>query len=155
MRRLHVVTCLAAVSCVLGAPRALTACDCLRLKPLSTDVRREAPVIFSGTLVEIVERNEHVTTTFDGGATGSVKPIDRSVNFRIISGWQGVTQPRFSLAADVSDCMFPFEIGRAYLVFAQRDARARSSTSICQRTKLVEEAADVLRVLGAPTYTAR
>jgi hypothetical protein len=155
MRRLHVVTCLAAASCVLGAPRALTACDCLQLKPLSTDVRDEARVIFSGTVVEIVERNEHLTTTFDGGAKTSVQLLERSVNFRVIAGWRGVTQQRVTLAADFSDCMFPFEIGRPYLVFAVRNAQGRPSTSICQRTKSLAEATEVLRMLGAPTYVAR
>jgi hypothetical protein len=80
------MTCLAVVLCVLAAPRAITACDCVGLKPLSTDVQREAPVIFSGTVVEIVERTEHITTTFDGGAKTSVRPIERTVNFRVISG---------------------------------------------------------------------
>lgn len=156
MRLSGVLTCLTATTMfTLAAPSLVQACDCLRPKPLSTDVRREAPVIFSGTVIEIVERNEHTTTTFDGGARASVRPIERRVVFRVISGWQGVTQERFSVSAELSDCMFPFEIGRTYLVFAQRDAQERASTSICLRTRSLDEAADVLRQLGTPSYIAR
>ena len=34
----------------------LDACDCIRLQPLSEAVRKEAPFIFEGKVVEIVER---------------------------------------------------------------------------------------------------
>jgi hypothetical protein len=156
MHRLRVLTSLAATTVfMLGTPRAVQACDCVRLKPPSTDVRREAPVIFSGTVVEIVERNEHTTTTFDGGAKTSVRPLERRVVFRVTSGWQGVTQERFSVSAELSDCMFPFDVGRAYLVFAHLDAQARASTNICLRTRALDETADVLRLLGPPSYVAR
>ncbi len=156
MHRPRVLIGLAATTVfILGTPSAVQACDCVRPKPPSTDVRREAPVIFSGTVVEIVERNEHTTTTFGGGAKTSVRPLERRVVFRVTSGWQGVTQERFSVSAELSDCMFPFEVGRAYLVFAHRDAQGRASTNICLRTRALDEAADVLRLLGPPSYVAR
>ncbi len=116
------------------APEPASACDCMRGKPLSADVRSEVPVIFAGTVVEITERNEHSTTTYDGGAKTSVRPLDRRVVFRVSEGWRGVMREKFDVGAEVSDCMFPFEIGRRYVVFAHKDARGRAWTSICTRT---------------------
>jgi hypothetical protein len=144
----------AAVALSVATPRVVQGCDCIGLKPLSTDIRREVPVIFSGTVVEIVERNEHITTTVDGGATTSVKPIERHVVFRVMSGWQGVTQDRLSVNAGVTNCMFAFEIGRAYIVFAYLDAQGHASTNMCLRTRALDEAAEVLRLLGPPSYVA-
>ena len=138
-----------------GAPVPADACDCVRLKPLSQAVRIEAPFIFSGTVVEIVERNEHTTRTYDGGAQSSVRPLDRQVVFRVESAWRGVARDRVSVAVEVSDCMFPFEIGKTYLVFASKDARGRPTTNICSRTTTLDGAAEITRVLGAPTYRVR
>jgi hypothetical protein len=129
-----------------------SACDCMRLKPLSDEVRREAAVIFAGKVVEIVERNEHTTTTYDGGAKTSVRPLERRVLFQVSSAWRGLTQARFSVLAEMTDCVFPFEPGGEYLVFANTDAQGRARTSICTRTASLKDAGEVLRVLGAPSY---
>jgi hypothetical protein len=145
-----------AVACMVTAciitPRTASACDCLRLKPLPAQVRSEVPVIFDGTVVEIIERNEHSTTTYDGGAKTSVRPLDRRVVFQVSEGWRGVTREKFDVGAEVSDCMFPFEIGRRYVVFAHKDARGRAWTSICTRTIQYDKAEDIVRTLGTPSF---
>jgi hypothetical protein len=131
------------------------ACDCVRLGPLSADVGREAAVIFSGRALEIVERNEHTTRTYASGAETRVRSLGRHVVFEVIAGWRGVKGERVEVGAELSDCVFPFEIGVTYLVFAHRDARGRPSTNICTRTTALAKADAVLRALGPPTYQAR
>jgi hypothetical protein len=145
-----------AVALVLLGPGAsvASACDCIRLRPLSPAVRREAPVIFVGRVVEIVERSEHTTRTYDGGATGETRPLDRFVWFVVERGWAGVTQPRTRVHADMDDCQFPFVIGQRYVVFAQADPRGGVATSHCTRTAAIEQADTTLRALGAPAYVA-
>jgi hypothetical protein len=72
------------------ATRTASACDCIGLKPLSAEVQREAPVIFVGTVLEITERNEHISTTYAGGAKTTVRPIERRVTFQVTQacGWE-------------------------------------------------------------------
>ena len=144
------VACMA-TACII-TPRTASACDCLRLKPLSAQVRSEVPVIFAGTVVEITERIEHSTTTYDGGAKTSVRPLHRRVVFQVSEGWRGVTREKFDVGAEVSDCMFPFEIGRRYVVFAHKDARGRAWTSICTRTIQYDKAEGIVRTLGTPSF---
>lgn len=131
---------------------ALHACDCVRLKPLSSAVREEADFIFEGRVLEIVEREEHIRTTRDGGATGEVRPLDRQVVFEVGRAWRGVMSERISVTSLVSDCMFNFEVGGQYLVFALKDADGRPATGICTRTSALARAGPVLSYLGPPTF---
>jgi len=131
---------------------ALHACDCIRLRPLSAAVREEAEFIFEGRVLEIVEREEHIRTTRDGGATGEVRPLDRQVVFEVRRAWRGVTSERISVTSLVSDCMFNFEIGREYLVFALKGAGGRPTTGICTRTSALAAAQPVLIYLGPPSF---
>ena len=148
--------CLLATACLtvgtILAPEPVSACDCMRLNPLSADVRNEAPVIFVGTVLEITERNEHTLTTYSGGAKTSIRPLDRRVLFQVTEAWRGVPAEKIDVGAEVSDCMFPFEIGRTYVVFAHKDARGRPWTSICTRTMLRDKAEDIVRTLGPPAF---
>jgi hypothetical protein len=140
---------------MLLAPPAADACDCVRLKPVSPAIKREAPFVFEGTVLEITERSEHtITTTRDGGRS-SVKPIERTVLFEVAAAWNGVAQPRISVLAEMSDCVFPFAIGERYIVFANRHASGKAATSICTRTTSRKDADATLRALGAPSYRPR
>ena len=139
---------------VVAGPVA-DACDCVRLKPVTSETRREAPFIFEGTVLEISERSEHtITTTRDGGRS-SVRPLDRTVLFQVSAAWNGVTQPRLTVLAELSDCVFPFAIGERYIVFANRHASGKAETSICTRTTARKDADALLRVLGPPSYRPR
>ncbi len=126
-------------------------CDCVRPKPLSSAVRREAPFIFEGRVVEIVERSLHTTRTTSGGGSGEVKPLGREVVFEVTRAWNGVRTKRITASAQQSDCMFPFEVDHTYVVFAHRDAKGGPATSICTRTVESSKATDVLAHLGPPT----
>ena len=126
----------------------------MRLKPVTPEIKREAAFIFEGTVLEISERSEHtITTTRDGGRS-SVRPIERTVLFEVSAAWNGVSQPRFTVLAEASDCMFPFEIGQRYIVFANRQANGKAETSTCTRTTALASAAAILRALGTPSYRA-
>jgi len=126
-------------------------CDCMRPKPLSSSVRTESPFIFEGKVVEIVERSLHTTRTTSGGGSGEVQPLGRAVVFEVRRAWNGVTGKRIAVSAEVSDCMFPFEIDHTYVVFAGKDAKGGPETSICTRTVESSKAADVLAHLGPAT----
>ena len=146
-----VVAALVAAACLLPAREAV-ACDCMRLAPLGPGVTSEVPFIFSGTAIEIVERNEHTTALRSGGATSTVRPLERRVVFRVITGWRGVATPEFSVLAEISDCLFNFELDRTYLVFARATAAGVAESNICTRTSAMEQATSVIRVLGPPAY---
>ena len=129
----------------------IDACDCIRLQPLSAAIRKEAPFIFEGKVIEIVERNLHTLRTTSGGGSSHVTPVGREVAFEVTRVWNGVTTKRLAVSAEVSDCMFPFEIDRTYVVFAWKDATGGPATSICTRTIESSKAADVIAALGAAT----
>ena len=68
--------------------------------------------------------------------------------FEVQRAWNGVTTKRLAVSAELSDCMFPFEIDYTYVVFAGKDAKGNPATSICTRTVESSQAADVLAHLG-------
>lgn len=126
-------------------------CDCMRPKPLSNAVRTESPFIFEGRVIEIVERSVHTRRTTSGGGSGEVRPLGREVVFEVKRTWNGVTSKRISVSAEMSDCVFPFEIDHTYVVFAGRDDKGGPETSICTRTTESSKAAEVLTYLGQGT----
>jgi hypothetical protein len=123
-------------------------CDCRRLPEPSPAIATEARFVFAGRVVEIRERSEHVTITRDGAAETSVRPLERSVVLQVSQAWRGVRGSTFRVATDWSDCGYPFQPGREYLVFAE-PVGGTPSTSICQRTTPLEEAGPLLKLLGS------
>jgi hypothetical protein len=135
----------------LPATGTVDACDCLRPQPLSAAVRKEAPFIFEGKVVEIVERSLHTLRTTSGGGSSETKPMGREVVFEVTRSWNGVTAKRLEVSAEVSDCMYPFQIDRSYVVFAWKDAKGAPATSICTRTMESSKAGEVIAALGPAT----
>jgi hypothetical protein len=101
----------------------IDACDCIRPQALSPAIRKEAPFIFEGKVVEIVERNLHTLRTTSGGGSSEVKAMGREVVFDVTRAWNGVTTKRVEVSSEWSDCVYPFEIDRTYVVFAWKDAK--------------------------------
>ena len=142
---------LAAVAGGVLATTPAHACDCLRLpEPSAAVVAREAAFVFAGRVVEIRERSEHVSITREGSAETSVRPLERLVLFQVSRAWRGVTAATFTVTTDWSDCHYPFEMAREYLVFAHGTGRGHPSTSICARTTPLERAGRLIDLLGPP-----
>ena len=138
----------AAVLLLALADAPAGACDCIRPRPLSAAVRKEAPYIFEGKVVEVVERSLHTLRTTSGGGSSETKPMGREVVFEVTRAWNGVTTKRLTVAADESDCIFLFQIDHTYVVFAWKDATGSPATSLCTRTIESSKAADLLAALG-------
>ena len=134
-----------------AAHARIHACDCMRLQPLSAAVRKEAPFIFEGKVVEIVERTLMTSRTTSAGGSGESKPMGRKVVFEVTRAWNGVTTKRVAVSSEWTDCIFPFEIDHTYVVFASKDAKSAPSTSICTRTTESSKAAGVIAALGPAT----
>jgi hypothetical protein len=144
MRRLVLL----AAAAVLVAEGSASACDCAPLKPPSAAIRTEAPYIFEGQVVEILDRSLHITRITPSDSTGETRPLGREVIFQVTRAWAGVTSRRISVFIESTDCAFGFEAGRRYVVFARRGAHGRPTTSVCMRTTDADRAEDVIRVLG-------
>lgn len=144
-----------AVLLVPAAYVRIHACDCIRPQALSQGVRKEVPFIFEGKVVEIVERSLHTLRTTSGGGSGESTPMGREVVFDVTRAWNGVTTRRVEVSSEWSDCMFPFEMDRTYVVFAVKDAKGRPATSICTRTVESSKAAEVVAALGPATPVPR
>ena len=137
---------------LLWAAAPASACDCVRLKPLSASVRTEAPFIFEGQVVEIVERSLHITRTTPSDSSGETRPLGREVVFRVTRAWAGVPGRRISVLLEDGDCTFPFQAGRQYVVFARRGMKGRPTTSVCMRTMEADRAQAVIKTLGPPRH---
>jgi hypothetical protein len=140
---------------LLSGARPVSACDCVRLKPLSASVRTEAPFIFEGQVVEIVERSLHITRTTPSDSNGETRPLGREVVFRVTRAWAGAPGRRISVFLEDGDCTFPFQAGHQYVVFARRGVKGRPTTGICMRTAEVDRAQAVLKALGPPRPVRR
>jgi hypothetical protein len=155
---MHARTAVAALMVLLlpTADARVTACDCISLQPLSAAVRKEAPVIFEGKVVEIVERSLHTLRSTSGGGSSETTPMGREVIFEVTRAWNGVTTKRITIESELSDCMFPFAIDHSYVVFSWKDTKGVLSTGSCSRTMESNKAADLIAALGpATTLLAR
>ena len=153
MRAAGLAWCASAL--VLALARPAVACDCVQLKPPSGGVRAEAPIIFEGQVVEILDRSLHITRTTPSDSTGETRPLGREVVFQVSSAWAGVTSRRITVFMDQGDCNFPFEAGHHYVVFARRDAKGRPTTGICSRTSQSDHAQEILKALGPSKHLKR
>lgn len=68
------------------------------------------------------------------------------VQFAVSEAWKGVVTPRVEVTGASSDCDFPFETGREYLVFADASG-GRLVAGLCSGTAEKQEAWTKLRKL--------
>ena len=102
-------------------------------------------------MLEISERSEHtITTTRDGGQS-SVKPIERTVVFEVAAAWNGVTQARVSVLAEMSDCVFPFRSAAATCLRPPSPERQGRDDHL-HTDDGQKDAGAVLGALGSPSY---
>jgi len=145
-------TPVAAVSAlfVVLAAAPVDTCECGTPPPLSRAARTETPFVFEGKAVETVERSIQTTRLTSAGGTNSME-IERDVVFEVKRAWNGVTKKRLVLAADLSSCMFGFDVDKTYVVFAWKNAKGALTTHQCSRTIESSKAADLLAHLGPGT----
>ncbi len=144
MRRAVLLAC----TVLMTAPPSSFACDCPGLKAPSPAIRSEAPYIFEGQVVEILDRSLHITRITPSDSTGETRPLGREVVFQVTRAWAGVSARRISIFLESTDCAFAFEAGHRYVVFARRGARGRPTTSMCMRTAEANRAEAIVRALG-------
>ena len=132
---------------LLSCAQRGASCDCVP----PTDVGEAfslSDAVFTGRVTYIGDRHDK------NGALAF-----REYMFRVSRGWKGTGGIDTAILYDIpeSTCSFIFEDGKQYLVYASGDRRfgGRLSTSICTRTRLLEDAADDLGKLGKPAYLGR
>lgn len=136
--------------------RTASACECAAiLSP--KDARRQADLVFVGTVSKVVAGGRSVAHVFDPRARGRGAA---SVTFQVVSGWKGTTATVLVVLTGPDSCGAPFRRGDTYLVFG-RGPEGRATTTLCAGNRLMEPAergqkmADVIRELGPPKYTVR
>ena len=136
--------------------RAASACECAAiLSP--KDARRQADLVFVGTVSKVVAGGRPVAHVFDPRARGRGAA---TVTFQVVSGWKGTTASELVLLTGPDSCAAPFRRGDTYLVFG-RGPEGQATTNLCAGNRLMEPAergqkmADVIKELGRPKYTVR
>ena len=136
--RILMLCLLLAASLAFGAEYGL-ACTCAPPKGPAEELGLAAAV-FSGKVVESRRRRR------GGGIFAGVEAVLRVE--RVWKGVEGATVSVFT-AAHTATCGYGFKQGRAYLVYAHKDAGGRLSTGICGRTRRLKDAGEDLKELGA------
>lgn len=140
-RSLKGVLGICAVLLIFNVSTAM-ACLCQGESPKRTikKLRKTATVIFSGTVTEVTKEMKEGRLGY--WATLKVKQSwksDRVEEIRVYT---------------TGGCKAWFETGRTYMVYAQPDESNRLSTNVCMRTRIIEYAAEDLKLLGKPEFTA-
>jgi hypothetical protein len=107
----------------LGDRRAM-ACDCTRPGSPGEELQRVGAV-FSGEVIR----------------------ADREgIEFKVEKIWKGPRAKKVTMNHELSDCTYVFVLGKKYLVYAY--GKGSFSTSICTRTRRLDNASDDLKELG-------
>jgi hypothetical protein len=147
MRSLRFALLLAIASIPLASTPAL-ACSCITGYPVCQQLWMggdEYPsIVFEATVVSI-ERELGPPL----GSRGRRYPI-RKVVLKDLKGWIG--EPETVVTTEIAEetCGYPFEVGRRYLIDADRDPETgRQRTSSCSLTKPIEQAGELLKYLDS------
>jgi hypothetical protein len=126
-------------------PASVDACSCLG-PGLPCEAAWSAEAVFVGHVVSIET---------SGG---------RRVQLAVVEAFRGFQLSQVTVVTGYgqADCGFPFEMGKSYVVYANRDRNGELTTSSCARTRPVENAAEDLTYLrslativpGAPARLA-
>jgi hypothetical protein len=135
---------------VLAVVRPAYACQCgVRLSP--TAALDRSVTVFAGTV------NDVRAVRFESVARDRPSVVLKEVRFTTDRIWRGDGRSDVVLLIGSSDCDYPFELGRSYLVYAEGvDSATRYLTaSICGPTKRLERASEDLRTLGSSRQFAK
>jgi len=126
------------------------ACQCgVRLPP--TESLQKSVVVFAGTAYETR------AVRFESVGADRASIVLKEVHFTATRTWRGEVGSNVVLLMGSSDCDYPFELGRAYLVYADvvDSATGYLTASICGPTKRLELAGEDLRLLPASRQLAK
>ncbi|WP_053368054.1 hypothetical protein [Bacillus sp. FJAT-27245] len=143
MRRLFcfVAVLLFAGSFWIGGPTKVAACSCAGPQPVETALQNKTAV-FSGKVLKIEDRNFNLFTE------SSAYPL--TIIFEVKSVWKGPSQSHMivTTAKGTASCGANLIEGNDYLVYASGKPD-KLETGLCDRTKLLQNAAEDLQILGA------
>lgn len=143
-----------AVICVLMSYTTAHACRCVSRTEFDGEPekyvrfeRERAFAVFAGKVTRIDE-----VKNARGAPSGVVK-----VTFAVLRAWKGASANRIVVSTTNVCCIcgYPFEVGGEYLVYASGESVGDLRTSICTRTKKLNDAAEDLRFLGDGEITPR
>jgi 5-hydroxyisourate hydrolase-like protein (transthyretin family) len=162
MKRLFMIIAMGVVAAA-AVPRDASACTCVPAGPPCEEVFR-ARTVFVGTVTAISE-----IPTAGAESERSGPWLRRRVHFRVTEPFRGDTGTEVDVltGSGGGDCGYAFTTGHTYLVYTY-EQRDQIATSICTRTRPIEQAAEDLaflramssapsamgRIVGLATYTA-
>jgi len=137
-------SCLFFTACFFFCAEVSYACTCVPPRPeFVKDAgkyvnyeRDKAGNVFSGKVLRI-----DVVKNSKGKPSGVIR-----VRFRVYKSWKGAETNSITVSTTNICCIcgYPFKVGEEYLVYASESLR----TSVCTRTKNLEDAAEDLEFLG-------
>ncbi|WP_409271913.1 hypothetical protein V1499_19805 [Neobacillus sp. SCS-31] len=145
MRKLVFLICIMifAGSFWIGGPTKVAACSCAGPQPVETEFQNKTAV-FSGKVLKIEDRNFNLFTQ------SSADPL--TIIFEVKSVWKGPSQSQLivTTAKSSASCGVNLIEGNEYLVYASGKT-GKLETGLCDRTELLQNAAEDLQTLGAGT----
>ncbi len=142
----------AGISSVLG-------CVCVPSKGVRDDLKGSSAV-FSGKFIGKEYRKvagDEIITSHGGAGEKKVEQEILVLKFQVERWWKGNYTREVKIVTDqmkssdgsqtITDCDFPFQLGKRYLVFTYSDENDLK-TNACTRTKAMEKAAEDLKALG-------
>ena len=111
-------------------------CENLPVKKRVKRMKRLADAVFTGEAREITGEGDR-----NGGPSRVVLTVSKS--------WKAWSPKEYTIYTG-GGCAAYFEVGRQYLVYAQKDSSGKLTTDICMGTGLLRLATKDLKYLGRP-----
>jgi hypothetical protein len=139
---------------------SVSGCVCVPSQGIAKELKASSAVFagkFIGTEFRKAVASGEVITSH--GNTGEKKAVQEVLvlKFQVERWWKGSNTREVKIVTDrmrssdgsetITDCDFPFEVGKRYLVFTYSDEEGLR-TNACTRTKAIEKANEDLKALG-------
>jgi hypothetical protein len=145
--------------CFFASATSVLGCVCVPTEGVKKELQGAAAV-FSGKFIGIEYRKGAGSDVITSQpSTGEKKSENEIVvlKFQVENWWKGKSTRQVLVFTDrtrnsdgsetISDCDFPFQVGKRYLVYAFSEEN-HLKTNLCTRTKLLEKAQEDLKLLG-------
>lgn len=99
-----------------------------------------AAAVFEGQVTLVVTRPE---------VSGSSAKITEAT-LKVVQAWKGVKTQKTTLLtpASASECGFPFEVGKSYLIYAKALEGSNLGVTTCSRSREISDAQSDIRAMG-------